>query len=293
MIRYYKHRAMSSLTPQEIDLLGNDGILEFSRQSGIPFIDVYDQIKALERKLKNMPIEQFDMSTGKNNDLFNEWVEKYITFFNKHAKHNRQAYVLLGNIASGKSTFAKSLEKSKQAIIIDPDRFKMGEHTKHGFFEGFTSLYQEDTDRERLQEPSSAAAKMVLDNVSATGMDIIFPKATTSLEKLHKQLQILRDRGYDIHLIQIEAPIEDCANRNYFRYLINEYQKDSHGRFVPVQVIKDIGDQTFTTFAKAYKEGRFTSYRAFYNDKYTAKTEIDLTTMKDPENEAQLIVKGF
>ena len=115
MIRYYKHRAMSSLTPQEIDLLGNDGILEFSKQTGVPFLEVYDQIKALERKLKTVPIEQFDMTTGKNNDLFNEWVEKYITFFNKHAKHNRQAYVLLGNIASGKSTYAKSLEKSKQA----------------------------------------------------------------------------------------------------------------------------------------------------------------------------------
>lgn len=293
MIYYYKHKSITDLLPQELDLLGYDGVSQYAKEHNMSEIELFGQLKNLESEIQAMGSRPFDMSTGSNRALFNKWTNKYIDFFNKNAKYEKQAYIILGNIASGKSTFAKSIEEPTASIILDPDRYKMGEMTENGYFEGFTSLYKQPTDRERLQDPCSDAIKQTLVDVSNEGMNIIMPKATTSLTKLEKQLQVLTDKNYDIHLILFESPIEDCANRNYFRYLIKEYSKEpengvqSHGRFVPVSVITNIGDGTFTTFAKAHRSGRFKSYKAFFNKgtfgsntaSYTNE-EIDLETME-------------
>ena len=292
MIYYYKHKSIADLSPQELDLLGYDGVVKYAQEHNMNPETLFEKIKNLECEIRSMGSRPFDMSHGSNLALFNEWTNRYIEFFNNHAKYNKQAYIILGNIASGKSTFAKSIEEQTSSIILDPDRYKMGEMTENGYFEGFTSLYKQPTDRERLQDPCGDAIKKTLVDVSNEGMNIIMPKATTSLTKLEKQLQILTDKNYDIHLILFESPIQDCADRNYFRYLIKEYAGQengiqSHGRFVPVSVITNIGDGTFTTFAKARQSGRFKSYKAFFNKgsfgsntaSYTNE-EIDLETMQ-------------
>jgi predicted kinase len=292
MIFYYNHKSINDLTTQELDLLGFDGIFKYAQEHNMDPNLLFEQIKCLETDIRTMGSRPFDMTHGSNRALFNEWTNKYIDFFNRYAKYEKQAYIILGNIASGKSTFAKSIEEETGSIIIDPDRYKMGEMTEHGYFEGFTSLYKQPTDRERLQDPCSDATKQTLAEASNLGMNIIMPKATTSYEKLEKQLQVLMAQNYDIHLILFESPIQDCANRNYFRYLVKEYAEvhengiQSHGRFVPVSVITNIGDGTFTTFAKAHKTGRFKSYKAYFNSgsfgndskRYTNE-EIDLETM--------------
>lgn len=292
MIFYYKHKSINDLSQEELNLLGYDGVLKYAEEHGMSAQMLFEQIKQLELEIQTMGARPFDMSQGSNLALFNEWTNKYIDFFNNNASYNKQAYIILGNIASGKSTFAKNIEQETGSIIIDPDRFKMGESTKHGFFEGFTSLYHQPTDRERLQDPCSDACKQTLRNASDMGMNIIMPKSTTNITKLEKQLQILVSKNYDIHLIMFESPITDCANRNYFRYLIKEYSgeqehgKPVRGRFVPVSIITNIGDGTFETFAKAYKNGRYKSYHAYYNkgsfgaDSSQYKNEeIDLNTM--------------
>lgn len=292
MIYYYKHKSITDLLPQELDLLGYEGVSKYAKEHNMNEIELFGQLKNLESEIQAMGSRPFDMSTGSNRALFNKWTNKYIDFFNKNAKYEKQAYIILGNIASGKSTFAKSIEEPTASIILDPDRYKMGEMTENCYFEGFTSLYNQPTDRERLQDPCSDAIKQTLADVSNEGMNIIMPKATTSLTKLEKQLQVLTDKNYDIHLILFESPIEDCANRNYFRYLIKEYSgeqehgKPVRGRFVPVSIITNIGDGTFETFAKAYKNGRYKSYHAYYNkgsfgaDSSQYKNEeIDLNTM--------------
>lgn len=296
MIYFYEHKSMNSLSPQEIDLLGFNGVRKFAIERGLDPMNVFDNIKSLEAEIKNMGNKPFDMSSGKNLEMFNRWVDRYIDYFNNCAVHDKQAYIILGNIASGKTTLAKDLEQPTNSIIIDPDKFKMGEETKKGYFEGFTSLYHKPTDRERMQDPCSDAGKQVLKNSAELGLNIILPKAAYSLEKLEKQLQVLVEADYDIHLIQIEAPMTDCADRNYYRYLIKEYQRikeisvgqnnhnlmlgKTHGRFVPVSIITNIGDNSYNTFIKAVKKGKFASYSAFYNDSMIRNEQIDIETMK-------------
>ena len=286
MIYYYKHKSINEFSESEIDMMGYEGVYQYATEHGIDPNELFFEIKQLENDIKYMQETQFDMSQGENLELMNKWVNLYIDYFNKYATCDKQAYILLGNIATGKSTYARKTEEETQSIIVDPDRFKMGEITEKGMFEGFTSLYKEPTDRERLQEPCSEACKKTLKNVAERGMNLIMPKATTSLEKLEKQLQVLLDNGYDIHLILIECPLSECADRNYYRYLIKEYQDLSkiqngdhpNGRFVPVSVITNIGDGSYNTFVNAKNGKKYKSYKAIYNDKLKTE-EIDINTM--------------
>lgn len=293
MIYFYEHKSMNDFCQQEIDLMGFEGVCKFANERGISPLLVFDQIKKLEDDIKLMGHQPFDVSSGRNKQLFDDAVDGYIDFFNKYATHDKQAYIILGNIACGKNTYAKKIEQSTHSMIVDPDRFKMGEETENGVFVGLTPLFHKPTDRERMQDPCSDASKKVLKNSAELGMNIILPKASYSLEKLEKQLQVLVDANYDIHLIQIETPIETCANRNYYRYLIKEYQKiydngkqqnqsglEVHGRFVPISIITNIGDNSFKTFASAVKKNKYASYSAFFNDDNKQNEEIDLETMK-------------
>ncbi len=276
-IYFYEHISSDNMSQSELDLLGFAGAAKFAIERGLDPYEVFGNLKNLEEEISQMGHNPFDMKSGDNKVLFDKWVDRYIEYFNNHAKHDKQAYVILGNIAAGKNTHARTIEQTTNSIIIDPDHFKMGKHTEKGFFEGFTSLYKVPTDRERMQDPCSDASKAVLKTSVDMGLNIILPKAAYSLEKLEKQLAVLVNAGYDIHLIQIEAPITDCADRSYYRYLIREYAKindnalnnskncSSHGRFVPVSVITNIGDNSYKTFTSAVKKGKYASYSAFYN----------------------------
>ena len=287
MIYFYKHKSINDLTEEEIDLLGYEGVKQYAEEHDMNADELFFEIKQLENDIKYMQETQFDMSQGENLELMNKWVNLYIDYFNKYATCNKQAYILLGNIATGKSTYARKIEAETQSIIVDPDRYKMGEKTDKGMFEGFTSLYNKPIDRERLQEPCSEACKKTLKTVAELGMNLIMPKAATSLEKLEKQLQLLLDNGYDIHLILLECPLSECADRNYYRYLIKEYQDVSNlqqgdhpnGRFVPVSVITNIGDGSYETFVKAKNGKKYKSYKAIYNDKIKTE-EIDTKSMQ-------------
>lgn len=300
MIYFYKHKSVSDYTPEEIDLLGYGGILKFANQNGADPSEIYAKVKMIEHavgKLHSLgqtePNETQKKFIAEN---FERCIDEYISFFNGHAAHDKQAYVVLGNISSGKSRYAKNLEKNANSMIIDSDRFKMGEANEKGEYAGFSPLYKVPTDREVLQEVCSDASKIAIDRASSEGYNLVLPKASTSLQKLERQLEILQKRGYDIHLIQIECPLDTCANRSYYRFLVKQYAKvygldekgtlAQSGRFVPVEVVKKHHDGSYVTFYEAFKAKRYSSYKAYYNDDTMPKTPqgggspIDLETMQ-------------
>lgn len=272
-------------TKNNPSILGIEGIYSYAIANNIPpteVLEMISHIKNLEQEIIEDGYYQYDISSGENKKLMEYWLERYVEFFNKYAKNNKQAYIILGNIASGKSTYGSKIEKETESIIIDPDRYKMGEETEHGFFEGLSSLFHNPIDRERLQEPCSLATKHTLDLISDAGMNIILPKATSKIEKLEKQISMLTNKGYEVHLILVDTPLAVCANRNYVRYISKEFQRDknTHGRFVPISVIYDIGDGAYETFAKALTSGKFKKCKMFYSDNKINRTEeVDLESL--------------
>ena len=285
MIYYYKHKSLDELSQTELDMLGYDGVVRYATEHNMSADELFKTIKKLEKDVLELNAKSLDVSSGEYLDQMNLWLNRYVDYFNNNAKHDKQAYIVIGNIASGKSTFSHQLEQETQSIIVDSDRYKTGEQTPAGFFEGFSNLYTPLT-RDAIQEPCSIAGKKTLDLVSDEGFNLILPKASTSADKLERQLKVLEDKNYDIHLILIEAPTEECANRNYFRYIVREYAQEVNpngmavrGRFIPVSVLLERGDKSFATFAHAYGRKRYKSYKAFYNDKTTPFEELDLNTM--------------
>lgn len=287
MIYFYKHKKLSEFSQEEIDLLGTDSIKQFAESNGLDFKKVYDEIQNLENQIKNTQTMPLDTENDtKVKAKFEFAINHYIDFFNKNASFDKQAYVVIGNISSGKSTYANEIEEDTHSIIIDSDRFKCGEQTKNGYFEGLSSFFSAE-DRERLQQPCSIANAKVTEKISQTGMNIIMPKAPTSYAKLEKTIANLIKNNYDIHLIYFDAPYADLANRSYFRFLVQEYKKaidpngnQIHGRFVPISVIKNYGDPCHETFAKALTTGRFKSCKAFFSSKDEPRQEIDTATME-------------
>jgi len=288
MIYFYRHKGLNEHTQQEIDMLGFEGVTQFALQHNLSPNVVFEEIKALERQIEQTIITPLDLNSPKIKPKFEESIRQYTHFFNKYATHDKQAYIILGNISSGKSTYADQIEESTQSIIIDSDRFKSGENTPNGFFEGLSSFYSSEV-REILQKPCSIASAIATEQIAATGMNIIIPTAAKSQEKLEQKINALIKNNYDIHLIYFESPYSELANRNYYRYLVQEFEqaKDPngniiHGRFVPISVIKSYGDSCFATFAKALADKRFKSYKAFYNDKHSngQNEEIDLETLQ-------------
>lgn len=286
MIYFYRHKRLNEFSQEEIDMLGYEGISKFAHERNLSADLVFNEIKSLENQIANTIVSPIDLLDKSINKLFEDSINNYIDFFNKNAKYNKQAYILIGNIGSGKSTYASKIEEDTHSIIIDPDRFKCGEQTQNGYFAGLSSLFSPQ-DREKLQKPCSIAGIKTTEKIAQTGMNVILPVSSQTTEKLERKIESLTKNNYDIHLIYFDAPYSDLADRAYTRYLVREYEQkldpngnQIHGRFVPISVILNHGEACHDTFAKAYKQKRYKSYQAFYNDKTTnGNNEIDLSTM--------------
>ena len=284
MIYYYKHKSIADYSREEIDMLGYDGAYQFAVENGLDPDEVFQNLKQLETDITNLNAAPYTTDDASFKALFDKAIDEYIYYFNSNAKYDRQAYIVIGNAASGKSYISDRVGEATHSMIIDSDNIKMGERTEKGFYEGLSSLYI-PLERDRVQKPCGDATKQIIDTASNQGMNLILTKASKSIDKLERQLQILEDRNYDIHLIMVDSPAHICARRNYYRYLVKEYRRQTYptgqierGRFVPVSVVKGYSDPIFDTFVNAYRKKRYKSYTALYGSEQE-KEPIDLNTM--------------
>ena len=285
MIYFYKHKTLNDLSENEINFLGYNGVEKYASMTGRDPKELYAQILKLEAEIQKVKDNPKIIDSPNFNFLFEKSIDEYIKYFNKGASYNKQAYFVIGNIASGKSKYARQLETETQSIIVDSDRIKMGENTNIGFYEGISSLYSPEN-RDYLQVKGSKAIAKVIENISLTGMNLVLPTAPTSFEILENKAKKLYEKGYDIHLILMEVPITECANRNYLRFLKKEFSNELdpngnpiRGRFVQRSVLINRADSCYSTFCNAYSSKRYKSYKAIYNDS-EKRDELDLESMQ-------------
>ena len=79
-IKNYQHIYFSH-TNNDI-ILGENGILRFSRDHNIPFEEAQNTILTMENLLATHQVIPFDMTTPENAALFEKSVNDYIGFFN-------------------------------------------------------------------------------------------------------------------------------------------------------------------------------------------------------------------
>ncbi len=143
----------------------------------------------------------------------------------------KDAYILLGLPASGKSTFAHKLSELTGAYIIDSDFAKRK-------FPEFTDTCGASLVHEESNEIIDNLLKECLKN----GNNFIYPKIGSEFEKIRAVAQVFRDKGYNIHIVLVSLDRKIATLRALNRFIKTD-------RYVPLSLIFDgYADGTIVTY---------------------------------------------
>ena len=148
-------------------------------------------------------------------------------------QHGKDATIITGLPASGKSTLAKPVVAAKGAIEIDPDNAKQ---LLPEFNNGIGAV--------AIHEESSDITKSVFKQALANGDNIVWPRVD-SPDKMVADIARLHALGYQVHLKHLEVPMYEAVHSALSRFL-------KTGRYVPLHLIREFKD----TPRQAYERGK-------------------------------------
>ncbi len=162
--------------------------------------------------------------------------------------HDKQAYLILGLPAAGKSSLADPLSVQKKALIVDSDEFKK---RLPEFENGAGANY--------VHEESADMANALMDRAIKDGTNIVYPVVGKTPKSLQEKIDKLKDGGYDIHLAYVDLPMEKAQGRAINRYILE-------GRLVGLDYINGIGDKALVNFNDFKNKEGITDYAFYDND---------------------------
>ena len=227
-------------------------IMEMDRSSLSEFIRRQEEI--IRERAKNETI--YDNSIERI-ELRDKIVREYFNYF-KDADKNKHAVIVLGQIASGKSSYCKRLSERTNAMVVDSDYIKQGHDTMDGLKKDFDNGKGTDM----IHEEASMLAKRIINEAAAEGFNLILPKTGIESSSIQRIVNNLKNYNYHITLVYIDLSIEKCIERNYFRF-IDEYKQGIPSRLVPFKTIAMIDDKPFKTFVKMVREQEFNGVDKF------------------------------
>ncbi|GAB3754794.1 zeta toxin family protein [Spirosoma pomorum] len=149
--------------------------------------------------------------------------------------YDKQAFLLIGLPASGKSSIANKIADTRGAVILDSDyaKRKLPEFDTYDF--GATLVHDESDALifGDYEDDQPADAPYLLKSCVAAGANIVIPKIGHNLENIIRQARSYRDElGYQVHLTLVNLDRRKATIRAIERF------KDS-GRYVPLGLIFD------------------------------------------------------
>lgn len=237
-----KH-SLKNFTPSQIESWVKTGKIQVAQAMNIgleeldSFIDTQEAIVA-ERKQH----PTLDIDTPERQALRDQIIKDYFECF-KDVKKEKSAIIVLGQIASGKSSFCKSFVGTGEAFVVDVDFIKQGFGTMKGLQDDFDNGKGTD----QVHEEASMLAKKVISLASDEGYNLVLPKTGIEFSSIKKIVDQLKSKGYYIGLCYIDLPIEKCVERNFYRF-VDEVASGKPSRLVPFSTIKYIDDKPFNTF---------------------------------------------
>lgn len=161
----------------------------------------------------------------------------------------RQAFILIGPPASGKSTEARHIIEEHGALEIDSDLAK-------------ALIPEYDAGRNAAGvhlESDLIVTKMVLPRAVIARDNIVIAIVGRSVDKLRDMRRLLKRFRYSVHLILVHAEPHEAARRAVRRF-------ETTGRFVDPEYVLEVGDQPTRNYLSLKSvgrwRGRFDSYRA-------------------------------
>ncbi|MCW2259614.1 MULTISPECIES: zeta toxin family protein [Sphingobacterium] len=179
----------------------------------------------------------------------------------KPVKTDRNAFIVIGLPASGKSGISNIIADEYGAIILDSDyaKRKLPEFSALPF--GAT-LVHEESDKIIFSSNNKDSFKSLFEHCIETGANIVLPKIGSNLTGIITLIEILKKSNYFVHLTLVELDRVKASQRALTRF--NESR-----RYVPLGLIFDTyANNPTTTFYKiiTYNNSDLESYGCISTD---------------------------
>ena len=161
---------------------------------------------------------------------------------------NREVFLIVGQPASGKSTFADSLIAEQGALLVDSDEAKK---RLPEFSNGLLSI--------AVHSESSNIADNVLARAIENGDNIVMPIVGKTYDNLKERVDKFKEAGYTVKLIYIDLPLPKAIERVKKRF------KET-GRLIHPAYLQSVGLKPKQNYDKLKKTKGVDSYEAWSND---------------------------
>jgi predicted ABC-type ATPase len=145
---------------------------------------------------------------------------------------NREATIILGPPASGKSTIANRIGRKTQSMIIDADDVKK-----------VLPEYQNGTGANAVHTESKIISNALRAVATDEGWNVIVPIVGHTSKKVTKQIKEFKDKGYKVNLISMDVTPKNAYNRMFQRFI-------DTGRLIHPNYVKSIGDKPKIVYNK-------------------------------------------
>ena len=146
--------------------------------------------------------------------------------------NNRQAYIVLGPPASGKSFFAEELAKNYKLAIVDSDDAKK-----------IIPEYAGGVGANAVHDEASMLANNVRSDLISEGKNILLPRVGGygKRKKIQETIDELKENGYNVNTVLVDVDYRIALGRMYERFA-------KTGRLVPPTYLEDVKNTPIDTF---------------------------------------------
>ena len=260
----FRLHSISSFSRDEIQNWFESAMVEVANTIGVSTQDLQDlvltQYAEVDERAKHPTI---DINTPERQALRDKIISDYFDCF-KSSEKSKVAVIVLGQIASGKSSFYKTLVNGNNAFVVDSDYIKQG----YKGMEGLSRDFDDGKGTTQVHEEASMLSKKIISLASKEGYNLVIPKTGVSYGSIESIAKGLKQNGYYTILSYVDLPIKKCIERNIYRYM-EELLTGKPSRLVPLEDIIFIDDKPFKTFIKFLNErenGLIDEFYAYSND---------------------------
>jgi len=160
----------------------------------------------------------------------------------------RQATIVLGPPAAGKSTIADPIARKQGAIIVDPDEAKK-----------VLPEYAGGIGASAVHEESSYLANLIEQIAMAKGANVVLPKVGGNVDSLKRLNTRLKDAGYEIDIVDMKVSYGEARRRMFMRFV-------DTGRLIDPDYVRGVGEKPSQNYDILKQEGVADGYARIDNN---------------------------
>lgn len=170
------------------------------------------------------------------------WIDEQLPYNEGNVLQNRQATIVLGPPAAGKSTVANRIAQARGASIIDGDEAKK-----------ILPEYRDGIGANAVHEESQDIVNGVLERAVTNGDNIVIPKVGKSFDSIDGLVNSLKEDGYTVSVLNVAVPSDVAYVRMISRFI-------NSGRLINPEYFRAIGDNPTKTYQALKQKGGLDGY---------------------------------